>query len=521
MKKIINIFVLSLAALVMASLSSCENKLDIDQHGVIGIDTYYKTDAEAQEAIANVYYLWNYMQFEFYVVLNFPSDDMYAGGKNFGANIPIEDMSFFTFDDSNSRMTNVFTYLYQIVYRCNVILDNITEPDTPAKKQAVAEAHFFRAWAYFYLTALWGTPPLADHVLTPDEYVLPNSTREELWALIEGDLTTAINSGALAEKSGANDVQVRITKTAAQSLLGKVYVWQEKWNDAATTLDAVINSGKYALFTGNYGDILQHTNEFNCESVLETNTIHDPANSLSVMTYVSIGWRGEQFDWSGNDTDLANSGFGQANPQRGLYDAFVAHEGADGYRLKNTLWTYEDVKSHGITIRPGQTIEQHDGIFSYKVRYTKDGQNSGPYNSHTNFRYMRYAEVLLLAAEAHVKNNNAGKATEYVNQIRTRAQLPSLSTVTMDDIKIEKRLELCYEHVRFMDLVRWGDAATALATKGQKIGVFTSDGVWNPEGYDNPRAGFKADKHELYPFPRTEMTVNTLIKQNQGYAVSE
>jgi len=520
MKK--HIMILGFLALTLG-FSACEEKLDIAQHGVTGVDNYYQTDDDANEAISTVYYQWAQLEYTFNYMTNFPSDDVYAGGKNRGANIPIEGLADFTYDENNTQLTNFFTYLYRIVYRCNVILDNFTEPSTSVQKQVVAEAHFFRAWTYFYLTALWGTPPIADHVLQPSEYVQPNATREALWAFIEGDLNAAISSGALAQKSNANDVQVRITQTAAQSFLGKVYVWEEKWSDARTILDGVINSGKYDLFKGNYGDIMEINGEWSCESILESNLVYDLNNKIGGNFHTSMGWRGEFFDWSGkDDSDIAKQGWGQSNPTHDLYEAFVANGEENSYRRKNTIWTYDDVLSHGIKIRPGQTLEQHDGIFSWKLRYSESGKLGGAYNHHVNYSFMRFAEVLLLAAEAHLQSGgDASKALDYVNRIRTRAQIPALSSVTMDNVKTEKRLELCFEGTRFMDLVRWGDAATVLKDKGKNIGIFTcnKDGstTWNPKGFTYTTGGFQTGRHELYPFPRTETMVNTELVQNPGW----
>lgn len=506
-----------LALTLLTTFSACEDQLDIDQHGVIGVDQYYQTDTDADEAIADVYYRWITQQQSFFYLTNLPSDDMYAGGNRRGANVPIEGLADFTYDASNIQIENVFTALYQMVFRCNAILQYIPQPATAKQKQVVAEAHFFRAWCYFYLTALWGTPPLTDHVLKPDEYTQPNSTREELWPFIEKDLKAAIESGALAEKSNPNDVQVRITKTAAQALLGKVYVWQQKWADARAMLDHVINSGKYALFTGDYGDILTSTTDFNCESVLESNIIHDSGNIPSMMLNISIGWRGEYIDWSNNQTDVASTGWGQANPRKTLYDAFVAREGTDGYRLTHTIWDYNRFKAHGLAIVPGQMLEQHDGYFCWKFRNAKKDQNYNAIYAHSNYRYMRYAEVLLLAAEAQLQaGGDASKALRYVNDIRKRAKLEPLASVSMDDVKIEKRLELCYEGVRFMDLVRWGEAAQALGDKDTKIGAFKSDGTWVEAAFTTT-GGFKAGKHELYPFPTKEMSVNTKLTQNPGW----
>ena len=133
---------------------------------------------------------------------------------------------------------------------------------------------------------------------------------------------------------------------------------------------------------------------------------------------------------------------------------------------------------------------------------------------YTDLKVMRYAEVLLLAAEAHLLAGNNSKALEYVNMIRTRAQETPLSNVTLNDIKTEKRLELCNECVRYQDLVRWGDAQTAMADQGKVVPVYTTTGVqWN---FKNDNYGFK-EKNKLLPIPLKEIELNPNMTQNPNW----
>jgi hypothetical protein len=132
-----------------------------------------------------------------------------------------------------------------------------------------------------------------------------------------------------------------------------------------------------------------------------------------------------------------------------------------------------------------------------------------------NLRVMRYAEVLLLAAEAHLNGGDAGKAANYVNQIRTRAKLSTLSSVTMDDVKMEKRLELCDEGCRYQDLIRWGEAASVLGQQGKEIMGF--NGTQSNVAFSNTSYGFKAEKHNLLPIPGREILLNDNITQNPGW----
>ena len=159
-------------------------------------------------------------------------------------------------------------------------------------KRTVAEAHVFRAWAYFELISMWGTPPLVDHCLQPDEYKQPNGDPAALWDLVNKDLESAISSGALPEKSGANDKSVwRVTKQYAQAIYGKALLWQKKNSEAARILDEVISSGKYKLFDGEYGDRNTMANKFNCENLFESVFPNDAANPVTSFTGYMMGWR--------------------------------------------------------------------------------------------------------------------------------------------------------------------------------------------------------------------------------------
>lgn len=131
---------------------------------------------------------------------------------------------------------------------------------------------------------------------------------------------------------------------------------------------------------------------------------------------------------------------------------------------------------------------------------------------------MRYPEVLLLAAEAHVRNNNdaSGKGADYLNEVRIRAKLDPKSNITMEDVMLEKRLELCGESVRFQDMLRW-DITDKMASQGTQTPWFGSNGTVRWSNYNTPEAaGFK-ERHKLLPFPQTELTLNNNVTQNPNW----
>jgi hypothetical protein len=217
------------------------------------------------------------------------------------------------------------------------------------------------------------------------------------------------------------------------------------------------------------------------------------------------------------NSNIAKNTWGFCNPQKELYDAFVAEEGANGYRLTQTMKTYEQVKANSDEIIPGNNLYGHEGYFMWKTRKVQGEEQGGFLGSHNNVRVMRYSEALLLAAEAHVKNGNATKAAEYVNKVRTRARLAPKASVTMNDVMTEKRLELCGESTRYQDMIRW-KIADKMVNQGTKTPSLQSNGTITWDSYNaSEQAGFKTIRHWLLPFPQSELTLNKKINQNTGW----
>jgi len=254
------------------------------------------------------------------------------------------------------------------------------------------------------------------------------------------------------------------------------------------------------------------------------NDINNPATNLQIF-FMMAGWRTDYLVISAGSplSEMVQSGlWGYYSAfQKDLYDAFVAVEGVNGYRLNATMKTYEQVQALGGSISPGQAMYGYEGYFMWKNRVDPKEVIGWFYGflicSQKNFRLMRYAEVLLLAAEAHLQAGNSGKALEYVNKIRSRAKLGELGSVDMAQIQLEKRLELCAESVRFQDMLRWGIAADKLKEQGRYQPWLQSNGTVRWEEY-NPgaTAGFKA-RNVLLPFPQVEISLNKNIVQNNGW----
>ena len=193
---------IALLGLMSVVGTSCEDRLDIPKHGNMGSQNdFYKTDNDAMQAAASLYNSWGGNYYNWSFTLNLLSDDVWCGGGGRGDNSDMEKLNEYNFDTDHGMVSGVYSGMYGIIYNANLIIDQM-EGDTDIKKQVIAEAHFFRAWANFQLVTLFGTAPKVDHLLAPGEYHQPNSTPEELWAFVEDDLKAAIESNMLPSKKG-------------------------------------------------------------------------------------------------------------------------------------------------------------------------------------------------------------------------------------------------------------------------------------------------------------------------------
>ncbi|MDO4214799.1 MAG: RagB/SusD family nutrient uptake outer membrane protein [Bacteroidales bacterium] len=501
-----------------AVLPSCDDRLDIGQHGVTNVSNFYKTDADAEEAVTACYDAWKSVYVPSFWVKNLLSDDVYNGGESWTAGSPA--LAYYTFDSGMSYISQWYEALYKVIYRANVVLENTSaEGASPTMKRAIAEAHVFRAMAYLDLIPYWGTPVLVDHVLAPSEYSSPNGDTAALWALVEADLNAAL-AGGLDEKANVNAWTYRITKGFAQALLGKAYVLQKKWSEAASILETLIISEKYDL-EASMEDLMTLKGEESKETLFESNWVYDPSQSsaMAPMIWVYTQWRGGGM-WNHTPAAAAqwnDSGWGFFNPTEEIQKAFESEEGKDGYRYNCYIKDLKFMNDNGVTLMSSiLECPDHCGLFDWKYRVLTPGTYQWYFAlSPNNTRYMRYAEVLLYAAEANLQAGDPAKAKKYLNDVRKRAKLADKDNVTMADIKLERQLELWFEGSRYQDLVRWGDAASVLANRGKSRPALKADGTITHMTYATD--GFKAGKHELLPFPTSEINSNPNLVQNPGW----
>ena len=544
MKKIY--IALSLAALVL-TLGACQKNLDIPQKSVLSTEDFYAnaTADDAEALIGSVYHLyWGGRDvtcvngIEKIMFLNALDDDHYPGGGSFTDNANnFQDAGNYNVTSADAAPKIMYKGVYSVIYHCNLILEKIPESNDARIARVKAEANFLRALAMFDAVRWWGTPPLADHLLSQDEYYQANTPTEDSINWILARMKEAADAlPAISGKGQQKAFGARISKHAALAYRGKVALWygqkfdkKEYITEAVNDLKTVIDSGLYGLVSDMF-IIERQAGDFCEEYVFEHNSGDndgfpgDPSNDLR---HTWTGWP--------SSVQLPSCFFGGWgwNAVSKEFGEFLAeHEGGtEKPRFKSTIHTYEQVldMEYAAGVTPGvKSVVYHNaGYFTFRglgwLSEAYEGTSPPFWKWYkANTPMLRSAEVLLLYAEAKfLADGDADKSgLKALNEVRKRAQIPELTSMKYQDIKDERRAELFCEQERFFDLVRWGDAPTALANKGKTYYKFygykagTTD--WNVEAVAGSGKGWQ-DKYSLLPFPFEQTSANPNLKQNPGW----
>ncbi|UYQ91881.1 RagB/SusD family nutrient uptake outer membrane protein [Chitinophaga horti] len=500
MKRNFRLTLYTTAALVL--FAGCGDKfLNIAPQGAITEEEIRNNPRAAQDLVNGVYnIMWiggfepDINSLQFIVLTEIASDNADKGSTptDYPAAAEVDN---FTLDARNGIVSNVWKGHYQGIARANQALEKIPLSPLPAadKNALLGEVRFLRAHFYFNLVRLFGGVPKIDRVpaaseVNSDQFQTRASV-DTIYQLIIDDLTFAANN---LELKGATDVG-RATKGAAQGLLAKVYLYRRNWQMAFDMAQAVINSGLYDTLP-NYANIWRVAGANSSESLFEVQTGTNAACNAAINIYsVSQGPRaGGKRGW----TDL---GFGFNNPTQSLVNAYEPGD----RRLPATVI---NVAAGGTVLWDGFRIPGRDSVendrYNYKAYHsrTQEPYCGVPDRMPKNHRVLRYADVLLIYAEAANELSNMGEATAKLNMVRRRAGLPNFSgDQAAMRLKIwdERRVELAMEFDRFFDIVRQGRAGQIMRAHGK---------------------AFQDNKHELFPIPQDQRDLSgNRLGQNQGY----
>ena len=345
---------------------------------------------------------------------------------------------------SNSVVDNVWTYCYTAIAYCNNIISRIDDidMDDTTRNQFKGETLFIRAYCYFYLVRLYGEVPVVDVAFrSPDEISSFDMTRQpvsNVYAMIEDDLE---NAATLLD-----DIELskgRASSGAAKTLLGKVYLTEGEYSSATTVLKEVVNSGDYSL-VDDYASLFNGDNEESEESIFEIEYLSgDVGEGNSFSSYFTPSL----FNMAIFPNNM--NGGGRLVPTQDMYEVYeegdLRKEASVADSVLLTDGTYEHTL-YGLKFVDFSTGTSGDGGI--------------------NFTALRYADVLLMYAEALNENNQTSAALPYLNMVRERAGLNDLSGLSKDEFTLEmekeRRVEFLYEGQRWFDLIRTGRAKTVL-----------------------------------------------------------
>jgi hypothetical protein len=504
----------SLAILPLLIISGCSKSfLEIQPQGQLTAIQALQDPNAADQLVGGVYntlYFGGFgnttVGFEWVILNDVASDDADKGStpSDFDAG-GAGDIDNFKTTPNNGILNNIWNGHYLGIARANNAIDILSNStfEATTKNRLLGEVRFLRGLYYFNLVRAFGGVPKVIRTPEPTEVnsdeFQTRASAADIYNVIITDLQFAVDN--LPMKGDAATQVGRANKGAAQSFLAKVYLYQKNWQKVFDLTQAVINSNKYSLVP-DYNLIFRERpvggvgGNNNTESIFEVQTgINVGENAVSPLFSNGQGARGR-----GGWNDL---GFGFNNPTSDLVNAY---DTGDTRKNATIIFINPTVagKDNGTYLWDNFRIPSQDSVensrYNYKAYHSAIAESAQLTNSKDtkpkNIRLMRYAEVLLMYAEAAAMLGNTGEATAKLNLVRTRAHLPA-STGTQENIWKERRLELAMEQDRFFDLVRQGRAGTVLRAHGK---------------------AFVDGKNEVFPIPQAQRDLSGgKLTQNNGY----
>jgi starch-binding outer membrane protein, SusD/RagB family len=470
-------------------LTSCEDFLTEDPKTSRTAENYYRTATDFKNATVGLYAALKHpgvygnggTNSSLLFMTEIVSDNATLGTNENTATFTQFQIEELNFQLTNPFITNAWVGHYIGIGRANALLENLPYANLPdaTKARYEGEAKFMRAFFYFNLVRLFGDVQLVVKTFKDptEEFNIPRTSTSQIYDLIISDLTfaeTNLPIAILSEEAG------RASRWAAKALLGKVYLTRNQSNQAELKLKEVIDANLFNLTSVSYAETFSPSTPYASNrdviwAVQYKSGLKGQGSALwSAM--IPFGFNGASFGTTG-------TGEGFMKPTTDMVNAYEANDVRKNASLRTTF------------TRPDGTT---GGTPPYVFKYNQFGPQAGDADS--DLPVLRYADVLLMFAEALNAQNKTAEALPYVNQVRTRAGLGAISASGKDDLalKIEKerRVEFAFEGHRWFDLVRTGR---------YKI-------VMENHGFTN----VVKDHHKLYPIPQRENDLKN-IGQNSGY----
>jgi tetratricopeptide (TPR) repeat protein len=520
MKRTISHYIIAITAAGIVT-AGCGKKLDQVNPNAQTSGTFWQTGNDALQGINAAYAPMlldgAYMRFT-PILLDVRGDDIRSNSPW----TAISGIGKFALGTGNADGYGwAFDEYYEGIFRCNQVLDNVPaiNMDNDLRNRVLGQAYFLRGLYFFHLVNMFGNVALPTS--TPQskaDFYGKQTTQTEGWQQVIADFKAAADLLPVTYKdiSGADANQIgRATKGAAMGYLGKAYLFNKMYQEAAEQFKKVIDLGVYQLMP-DYKDNFTESRENNAESIFEI-------QFSTTAGGTDLGWQGiPTSTWAKTSARAITYGppsFGwtDVQPTVSVFNEFMQEKTVDGEtdpRLDATM--FYNKPGEMIYGQPFAQVYANSSyltdIFCRKYQ-NGDGNKANEYDwkSGINERLMRYSDILLMYAECLNELGQTAQAAPYIQQVRTRAKLPDITTAMaalsktqmQDRIAHERLLEFCLEGHRFDDIRRWGwlDDADKLAMLKSR----------DPE-FNNYKPG-----KQLYPIPQGEIDNNPGFKQNPSY----
>ena len=505
----------TIIALILA-LSCSEDVLDVPNENEYDGNTFFTTAASYSEA-ANAMYtplLYRGMYSRgYYFIFDLLGND---ASKNFPLVGGLLELPNFTYNANSAELNDLWNDNYKLVFRTNFVLDLMgnwdpaEESEINLKNRITGEALFLKSFAYFVLVNSYGSVPYKETIEDHEIIEAPRTPEAEIWMKIESNLKTAIEKLPVSYESEQD--YGRVTKGAAVALLGKAYLYQNKFSDAITELKKLTMSPYDYELAETLDDLFVFDNKTK-ESIFQV--MHGEWQGWGVgnayyMFGGQEGW-GNKATHSGRAMEYGFNDWWNVLISEALIDAFSYEDesGQDYIDPRAELTYYDDGTFGGDTVfcegcedgpQPYTSIVKEGQVSWRKYEFYETSPKYSAPNSFINSQVIRYADVLLMLAEAYIEEGQIENALPLINEVRARSGAFEYSTLgskqeATDKLRNERQIELAGEQSRFFDLIRWGIFVETINAEKQAA-----------EGITPVR-----DYHVLFPIPQVERDANPVL----------
>ena len=492
--------------MLLFALGACTD-LEEETFGKLSPENYYTTEEEALSSVVGIYYDLSFMVhvFDAYRCPELETDEFFIPGRTNGGWFlqDWQDCMTHSITPGNNRILVAWNQVFQIIGTANAVLENLeASPNVENLAGLIAETRALRAYGYFYAMDYWGNVPIVTTARIDANDLPTTRPRAEVFDFVESELLAALQEMPSVKDVDQASYYPRFTKEAIYAALATMYLNAEvytgtaRWEDAITMSDNIINTGTYAL-EAHVGDCFTVAKEGQTTEVISGFSV-DPSVNANYNQFIL--YTNHALDQLKYVLPFAPAtGYSLGDVALNRYEEFDTRRDLIEYGPQFYLNGDPLLKENGeqLVLIPIQDItaaEQNEGY--HLLKYSPIGVGWSGFNADNDLVLIRYADILLIKAEALFRTGKTADALPLVNQVRERSNASTLTTLTLDDIEDERARELIWEGHRKRDMIRFGS--------------FFTD-TWYPKETITP------EWRKIWPIPDAQIAANPNLQQNPNY----